>query len=193
MPMGNYEKTIKGSCGLPLEDVEVRLLNPDHEGIGELIVIGGNVMEGYYLDEGEEVFFFDSATGKKALRTGDLFQIDKEGFLYFGGRIKRMIKCRGFRISNVRIENYFNGLQELLEIRVLGIPDEMTGEKIGLAAYGTDPDINKLIFQVCHTLPTLYRPHLVYISEAPLPKSINGKYDDSEICRQIIAFGEKWI
>ena len=194
MPRGNYEKTRKGSCGIPLEDIEVRLWNQDSEGTGELVVIGDNVMEGYYLDEGkEEVFFIDPITGKKALRTGDLFQIDEDGFLYFRGRIKRMIKTRGFRISNVKIESFFSELETVMEIRVLGIPDDMIGEKIGLAVYGKNSDVRGQISGVCDKLSFLYRPHLIYISTVPLPKNVNGKYDDNEICRQIISYGEKWV
>lgn len=194
MPMGNYEKTKRGSCGLPLEDVEVRLLNQNSEGIGELVVIGNNVMEGYYLDEEkEEVFFQDSITGKKALRTGDLFRIDEDGFLYFCGRIKRMIKSRGFRISNVKVESFFSELEGAMEIRAVGIPDDIIGEKIGLAVYGKSSDIREQISIVFYKIPSIYRPRIVYVSKIPLPKNINGKYDDNRICRQIIAHGEKWM
>ena len=107
--------------------------------------------------------------------------------------VQREQKSRGFRISNVKIESFFSELEAVMEIRVLGIPDDMIGEKIGLAVYGKNSDVRGQISGVCDKLSFLYRPHLIYISTVPLPKNVNGKYDDNEICRQIISYGEKWV
>ena len=192
MPWGNYEKTKKGSCGLPLEGIEVRLVNKDKKGVGELIVIGDNVMEGYYADYTDTVFFTDPITGKRALRTGDLFYLDKEGFLYFNGRIKRIIKSRGYRISNIEIEDYFLKLKEVMEVRVEGLSDKLAGERIGLAVYVNNDDAFIHIKEVICKMPMICRPYMIYISEIPLPKNRNGKYDDTEICRLIVQNGKRW-
>ena len=193
MPFNHYHKTLEGSCGLPLDGVKVRLLDENEDGVGQLIVIGENVMTGYYGADEESVFFVDSDTSQKALHTGDLFRIDSEGFLYYCGRIKRIIKSKGFRISNAQIERYFYDLEAVREVRAEGIPDEMIGEKIGLAIYGEIDFLRKQFDTIYKSISTLYRPDIIYFSFEPLPKNANGKFDDKKICMQIMDKGKKWI
>ena len=76
-----------GSIGYPLLDVDIKIDNPNEEGIGEIIAKGPNVMLGYYEDE--------EAT-KAVLKngwfyTGDLGYMDKDGILYVAGRQKNVI------------------------------------------------------------------------------------------------------
>lgn len=191
MPFGCFEKTLAGSCGLPLDDIKVKLLNMDNEGKGELIVIGKNVMEGYNSQDEEGVFFVDSDTKQKGIFTGDLFKIDMDGFLYFCGRIKRIIKCRGFRISKAKIEDFFLKINGVKEVRAEGIPDELLGEKIGVAIYGDIHQLKKIEAEFTKTIPLLYRPHILYLSTKPLPKNVNGKFDDKEITREIIEMSNR--
>lgn len=186
MPFGCLKKTLAGSCGLPLDDITVKLLNKDAEGKGELIVIGGNVMEGYNSQDEEGGFFVDSQTKQKGIFTGDLFKIDMDGFLYFCGRIKRIIKCRGYRISNAKIEEFFLKIDCVNEARAEGIQDELLGERIGVAIYGDVKQFEEIESEFMKTIPQLYRPHILYLSTKPLPKNVNGKFDDKEITRKII-------
>ncbi len=75
------------SVGLPLPGVDVKIVDPDPEGIGEIVVQGPNVMQGYYRNEEatqevlKEGWFY----------TGDLGKIDGDGFLYVTGRKKSLI------------------------------------------------------------------------------------------------------
>mgnify|MGYP003295642357 CR=1 FL=1 len=83
----NYKKKRYGSVGVPLENVEVEIVNQDANGIGELRVKGPNVMLGYYENE--------EAT-KAVLKdgwfyTGDLGYFDNSGSLHLVGRKKRLI------------------------------------------------------------------------------------------------------
>lgn len=84
----NKKNNFKDSAvGLPLEDTEILINNPNEEGIGEVIVKGKNVMLGYYNNE---------EANNKVLKdgyfyTGDLGSIDKDGFLYIKGRDKNVI------------------------------------------------------------------------------------------------------
>ncbi|MER3631241.1 MAG: AMP-dependent synthetase, partial [Blastocatellia bacterium] len=71
-------KLIKGSVGKPLPGVEVKIDNPDENGVGEILARGQNVMLGYYKnDEATE-----SVLNDRWLRTGDLGRIDEDGNLY---------------------------------------------------------------------------------------------------------------
>jgi len=78
-----------GSCGKPLKDVEIKIVNPDPEtGVGEVWARGPNVMKGYYKNKEltREVLEEDGW-----LKTGDLGYLDKDNYLYIRGRSKSVI------------------------------------------------------------------------------------------------------
>jgi len=77
-----------GTVGPPLADVEVAIDKPDENGMGEIIVRGGNVMLGYYEDPASTAEVLDKDGW---LRTGDLGIIDEEGCIKITGRAKSMI------------------------------------------------------------------------------------------------------
>ena len=84
-----FGKVKVGSCGQPIPSIEIRIHNPDSEtGIGEIIVKGPNVMQGYYKNPEAtgEVFLKDGW-----LKTGDLGYFDSEGYLFIKGRSKNII------------------------------------------------------------------------------------------------------
>lgn len=76
-----------GSTGLPLECCEIKIHEPDEDGIGEIYVRGDNVMAGYYNDPETTAEAFDGDW----LKTGDYGWIDDEGYLWFTGRKKNLI------------------------------------------------------------------------------------------------------
>jgi long-chain acyl-CoA synthetase len=89
------------SVGPPLSGVEVRILDPDPEGVGEIAVKGPNIMKGYYLNEqATRQSFFEGW-----FFTGDLGKMDNDGYLYVTGRKKSLIVTRGGKkISPEEIE-----------------------------------------------------------------------------------------
>ena len=129
MPYGMKEKKYKGSCGIPLPGVSVRLVN-EHDGVGELEVIGPNVMEGYWNDSVETEKFYSVEEGERVLKTGDLFKIDEDGYLYFQGREKAFIKHNGYRINNLELEEIVASIDNVMENAVVGINDSDAGEDI---------------------------------------------------------------
>ena len=114
-------KCIKfGSVGLPLPEVEIKIDNPNEDGIGEIVAKGPNVMLGYYEMEEET---------KKVLKdgwfyTGDLAYRDKDGFIFLTGRQKDMIVLKnGKKVFPDEIETIIKRIDLVKECIVYGMPD----------------------------------------------------------------------
>ena len=116
------------SVGLPVKYTEVRIINPDEHGVGEITVKSPSIMLGYYKkpEETKEVLTEDGW-----LLTGDLGYRDERGFLYISGRKKNLIVSSGGKnIYPEEIEQYFNGSRVVGEILVVGRKDQTGGEHI---------------------------------------------------------------
>jgi acyl-CoA synthetase (AMP-forming)/AMP-acid ligase II len=100
--------------------------------VGELVVRGSNVMAGYWElpEETARALRPGPVPGERALHTGDLFQADEEGYLYFVGRRDDMIKTRGQRVSPREVEEVLHRLHGVAEAAVLGVPDPVLGTAI---------------------------------------------------------------
>ncbi len=120
------EKCVKfGSVGLPLTDVEIKIDNPNEEGIGEIIAKGPNVMLGYYENKEATDEVLKEIKGEKWFYTGDLGYLDKDGFLFITGRKKNVIVLKnGKNIYPEEIELLVNNLPYVSESMVFGLPKE---------------------------------------------------------------------
>lgn len=184
MPLGWENKVMDGSCGLPLDGVAVSLENMDPQtGIGELIVEGDNVMEGYWghFNQSSQVFSFNPKTGKRIVRTGDLFSIDQDGFLYFRGRKNGTIKIRGYRVNSTWLENRLSANTDVLEVAVIGIPDKFTGEKAAIFIFSVSETAEWTVRENLKMLPNYLWNSKLYFFQKPLPKNRNGKIDRSKL------------
>jgi len=147
--------------------------------VGELFVRGSNVMLGYWNDPvaTERVLRPGRYPHERVLRTGDLFRIDEDGFFYFVSRKDEVIKSRGEKVSPVEIENVIYHLEEVSEVRVVGIPDEILGQAIKaeiVLKEGTTLS-ERSVKAFCKTRLEEYKiPHLVAFV-ATLPKTSGGK------------------
>ena len=108
-----------GSVGVAMKNVEIKIDNPNEEGIGEIIAKGPNVMLGYYEDE--------EATNQVLKNgwfyTGDLGYIDNDGFIFITGRKKNVIVLKnGKNIYPEEIEVQLNNLLYVAESMVFGTP-----------------------------------------------------------------------
>lgn len=114
-----------GSVGLPLPGVEVRIDNPDANGIGEIVTRGDNVMLGYYKNrEATEKCLKDGW-----FHTGDLGKTGKSGAYYITGRLKNVIVTKnGKNIFPEEVESYINRSPYVLESMVAGYEDGESGE-----------------------------------------------------------------
>lgn len=120
-----------GSIGKAMKGQEIKVVDHDGKEIptgekGELIVRGANVMKGYYKREDET---------KKTLKdgwlyTGDIGYQDEDGFYYIVDRKKDMIIRGGMNIYPKQIEEVLYQLPGVLEVAVIGVPDEKYGEEV---------------------------------------------------------------
>lgn len=115
----NDENIRYGSVGFPLKNVEIKIFEPNEQGIGEIIAKGPNVMLGYFENE--------EATNEVLIdgwfHTGDLGYIDKDGFLFITGRKKNVIVMKnGKNIYPEELETLISKLPYVAENMVFGIP-----------------------------------------------------------------------
>lgn len=108
----SYRHLKAGSVGKLMPNVEAKIIDPNDEGIGELVVRGDNVMIGYYDD--------DAATNEVLIdgwfHTGDLAYFDEEGYLFITGRKKNVIVMKnGKNVFPEEIENLVNILPYVSE------------------------------------------------------------------------------
>ncbi len=120
-------KRLPGTVGKALPGVELRIFEPDPDGIGEVIARGPNVMAGYFQDREST-----SAVLKDGwLHTGDLGRIDHEGHLFLVGRRKDVIiDANGKNVYPDELEELYGVHAHVKELSVVGLPDETGGEKV---------------------------------------------------------------
>lgn len=119
-PVLSVEKqgaTRTGSVGKALPGVEVKIKDPNEEGIGEIIARGPNVMLGYYNDEESTKAVLNDGW----FSTGDLGKIDKDGYIFITGRKKDVIVLKnGKNVFPDEIECLINKLECVSESMVFG-------------------------------------------------------------------------
>ncbi len=143
MPLGEYRE---GSIGIPMPDmmmkvVEIGTTKEAYIGQeGELCIHGPAVMLGY-LNNPEETAktLKKHKNGKRWLHTGDIATMDEDGFFYFKLRLKRMIKSSGFNVYPAQVENILYKHPDVLEVCVIGVPDEIQVQKVKAFVVLKDP------------------------------------------------------
>ena len=101
-----------GSIGLPLPGIEIKIENPNSDGIGEICAKGDNIMLGYYNNEEATKEVLEDGW----LHTGDLGYLDDNGFLFISGRKKTVIVLdNGKNVFPEEVEVILNSNDEILE------------------------------------------------------------------------------
>ncbi len=125
------------SVGIPIpgteawvEDEEGNRVGPGE--IGELVIRGSHVMQGYWNDPEETAKRYRPGRypAERLLYTGDLFWMDEEGFFYFVARKDDIIKSRGEKVAPKEVENVLYQLPGVVEAAVVGVPDELLGQAV---------------------------------------------------------------
>lgn len=104
-----------GSVGVPVDCCQIKIHNPDDEGVGEIYVKGTNVMLGYYNEPEATAAAFDG----EWFKTGDYGYIDSEGFLFIRGREKNLIiLSNGKNVSPEELEDKLSRIEYVKEVLV---------------------------------------------------------------------------
>ena len=119
-----------GSIGTPVDGVEMRLLDPSPEGVGEIAIRGHNVMKGYWRNPDATRQAID-ADGW--FRSGDLARVDEDGCYFIVDRKKELIIRGGYNVYPREIEEVLYEHPAVREAAVVGIPHPELGEEVGAA------------------------------------------------------------
>ena len=176
------------SCGRPSYGVAVRVVDDNGNDVpvgerGEVVFAGPHVMLGYYRDEKRT----SDALYDGWMHSGDIGVFDDEGYLYIVDRLKNLIIRGGLNIAPVEIENVIYRHPGVLEVAVVGAPDEEWGERIvAVVARTTNGTVTEQeILDLCRNseLASIKRPEEVRFVDS-LPKNAVGKIDKGSVRNQ---------
>jgi len=173
------------SCGQPSYAVDVRVVNPQGQDIaagarGEVIFGGPHVMKGYFRDPERTA----EALRDGWMHSGDVAEVDEEGFIYIVDRMKNLIIRGGLNIAPTEIENVLYRHPAVLEASVIGVPDPDWGEAIVAVValkQGAAVDGQELRMWCRKSeLTSIKIPERVEFADA-LPKNAVGKIAQQEL------------
>ena len=169
-----------GSIGRGLPPARLQVLRPDGTPVapgtaevGEIVASGDSISPGYWGDPIETARYFRQ--GK--LYTGDLATVDKDGFIFLVARTRDFIKAMGNRVSPHEIEEVIAELPEVVEVAVVGVPDDIRGEAVKafvVLAGGRQLSEDAVRAHCLGQLPNYKVPKLIEFLSS-LPKTANGK------------------
>ena len=138
-----------GSIGLPLPDLDVRIVNPETlkdvtaGEIGEFWLKSPAITPGYWRKPRETADAFMDGW----FRTGDLGHVDRDGYYYLTDRMKHIIITGGENVSAKEVETVINAIEGVVESSVVGIPDDKWGEKV-VAAVAAKPGSRLTVIEI---------------------------------------------
>ncbi|MBK8954649.1 MAG: AMP-binding protein [Saprospiraceae bacterium] len=166
-----------GSVGLPVPSTDVRIV--DESGricgpgeAGEIIVKGPQIMMGYFKRQDET----DKTVKDGWLYTGDIGYMDADGFFFVVDRKKDMINVSGFNVYPNEIEEVIARHPKVLEVAVIGIPDERCGEAVKAFVVKRESNLSESELKIyCKENLTGYKLPKFYEFRDTLPKTNVGK------------------
>ena len=183
-PTGEYRES---SIGIPFPDTYTKIVRVGtHDEVpygedGEICISGPTVMMGYLNNLEETIQTLQiHEDGRTWLHTGDVGSMDKDGFIYFKQRVKRIIISNGYNLYPSYIETIINSHPDVFTSTVIGIPHP---KKVQVAKAfivlkdGVKPskDVEKSIRLYCEKNLARYSLPAVYEFRDSLPKTLVGK------------------
>ncbi|KTD17168.1 AMP-binding protein [Legionella jordanis] len=173
-----YLDDYNGSIGLPLPSTDVAIRDNEGKDVsfgepGELCIKGPQVMAGYWQRPDETALVF---TADGFLKTGDIAQMDENGFIYLVDRKKDMIDVSGFNVYPNEVEQVISMHPGVLEVGVVGVQDSESGERVKACIVKRDPNLTEEeIIAHCREHLTAYKIPKVVEFYDELPKTNVGK------------------
>jgi long-chain acyl-CoA synthetase len=184
-----------GSFGVPLPSVEAAII--DVEGteyvpvgeVGELILHGPNIMQGYWRrPEGTQETLIE-LDGKKWLRTGDIVRMDEEGYFHFFDRKRDLIKYKGYSVFARHVEEVLYQHPQIKAAGVVGVPDPKAGHLIKayvvLQSEARGRVSEEEIAEFCRKNLAHYKVPKIIEFRGELPKTDVGKVSRRELREEL--------
>ena len=173
-------RRVRARQGPPIAGVDIRVVDDagqpvpwDGKSVGELEVRGPWIASSYYQDDRSSDAFHDGW-----FRTGDVVNVDADGFMQITDRAKDVIKSGGEWISSVELENAIMGHPDVLEAAVVGLPHERWQERpLACVVMRPGREVTKAVV-IAHLEPLVAKwwlPDAVVHVES-LPRTGTGKY-----------------
>lgn len=173
------------SVGPVVPCMEAKLVDDDGNELatgeqGELLLRGPNVIKGY----------FNNPTATAAaivdgwFRTGDIAEIDGDGWIHIKDRAKDVVIRGGENVHCAEVEAALHELDEIAEVAVFGVPDDRLGEEVAAAVVlgpGAALTAHDLTAHLADRLARFKHPRHVWFLDEPLPRNANGKFLKREL------------
>ncbi len=182
----NPHTDLRKQClGIPTFDTDALVADPDTlqplppDRVGEILVHGPQVMQGYWQRPEANQAAFVEIEGKRYFRTGDLGRCDQAGFYYIADRLKRMINAAGYKVWPAEVEAALYKHPDIKEVAIISAPDARRGETVKAVVVLKDPAKGKTsgkeIISWSRKHMAAYKvPRSVEFADA-LPRSSTGK------------------
>lgn len=181
-----------GSCGVPLAGNHIKIIDPatrktmPYGETGEIVIHSKALMMGYLNDEAETNKALQvHDDGHVWLHTGDLGYMDSDGFLFYKGRIKRMIITSGYNVYPSHVEEVLESHEDVLQCTVVGVPDKYKGERVKAYVVLKEKTFNIFIKQVLKDYASKHLAKYMVPSEIVIRKSLPrtklGKVDFNKL------------
>jgi acyl-CoA synthetase (AMP-forming)/AMP-acid ligase II len=167
-----------GSVGLPILNVEVRIVDADNEDvpdgeIGEIVYKGPTLMKAYYKNPGATARAMEDGW----FHSGDLVKRDRDGFIYVVDRAKDMIITGGENVYSAEVEEVLFSHEKVLEVAVVGVPDSDWGERVKAVVVpvnGVTLTREEIIEHCRKNLAGYKKPRIIEMVDS-LPRNAAGK------------------
>jgi len=180
----NPIQNLKQQClGIPIFSVDSRVIDPETHAtlppneVGEIIMHGPQIFQGYWGDEEKTRDAFIEIDGKSFFRSGDLGYVDDQGFFFFTDRLKRMINASGYKVWPAEVEAMMYRHPAIRECCIIAAKDDYRGETVKAVVVLKDGEsltAESLIQWAREQMAAYKVPRLVAFVDA-LPKSATGK------------------
>jgi fatty-acyl-CoA synthase len=185
---GDPEELRLGGWARPLEGQELRVVDPvsgvDVEpGVVGEIWMRGLVMRGYHNMPEQTAGTID---GDGWIHSQDLALMNEDGFIRYVGRLKAMLKVGGENVAVEEVENVIRLFEGVVEVCVIGVPDDRKGEAPRAYVLSGDPagiDVDEL-GEWCRVRLARYKVPRDYVVVDQMPMTGSGKPDRAAIIRQ---------
>jgi len=172
-----FQRPKRAAIGVPIPGTDVKFVNAEGQTVpfgevGELWIKGPQVMQGYWQRPDETA----KAISDGWLATGDIAQMDAEGYIEIVDRKKDMILVSGFNVYPNEVEATIAEHPGVIDTAVVGVPDDETGEVVVAFVTRQDPALTEdAVRQHCRKTLTAYKVPRIVEFRDELPKTNVGK------------------